>query len=122
MQNHPNEILIKRHLLRYLLGEISLRHFRRWFVPATWHVEEWAPVPLQDLVYGIKLRLAEYTSGHWSEAQLRELLLPFVRSYTVTLQEEPDIFMAPLAHQAGIACVQWFATQASGRQYEMAIR
>jgi hypothetical protein len=74
MRDHLNESSIRLRLLRYLDGTDSLRMFRQWFVPSTWNVEEWASPRLQELVYSIKLLLAEYTSGHRSEEDLRARL------------------------------------------------
>jgi hypothetical protein len=80
MPHDLSETLIRKKLDAFLAGKTSLEAFRRWFVPATWDVDEWASPRLQQFVYGIKLRLAEYSNNHWSKTELREKLLPFVTS------------------------------------------
>ncbi len=83
MQHNLNERLIRSKLANYLARKTSLQAFHRWFVLATWDIEEWAPAQLQELVYEIKLRLAEYSNGHWSEAEFRRelsLILGFYSS------------------------------------------
>lgn len=63
---------VRAHLQQYLLGAISLPDFHLWFV-------RWRRANLDDerhpLARMVDLRLAEYTTGHWTEPQLRERLL-----------------------------------------------
>lgn len=54
---------------------MSLSAFEEWLIPATWNLEKSEHPSLVDLVSQIKLLLAESSSGHWSEAELRERLL-----------------------------------------------
>jgi hypothetical protein len=46
------------------------------------------------LTHDIELRLAEYERGHWSEGQLRALLLNLLEGPTLAPSrlEEPDVF------------------------------
>ncbi len=69
------EGMIRHRLRHYLAGRISLTAFRAWFVPATWDVDDRATPRIWNLVSSIKLRMAEYTSGHWTEDELRALLV-----------------------------------------------
>lgn len=71
---------IRGELASYLNGNQSLREFYEWFAPETTDIHLWAPVQVQDLVYEIKLLLAEYSRGHRSEAELKAKLRPFVTS------------------------------------------
>ncbi len=84
MKQELTEDQIRKQLSRYIAGKISLQAFRDWLVPATWDVDKWPAASLRNLVYEIKLRLAEYTSGHWSEMDLREKLSPLIVAHTVT--------------------------------------
>ena len=63
---------IRDHLLRYLVREIDLETFETWFVEATWgqlgQVTPW----VAKQIGAIELLLAEYTSGHRTEEDLRE--------------------------------------------------
>lgn len=74
----PLDSRIRHRLARYLTGDITLRRFDEWFVPATWDVDKSGDQPTIDLTYEIILRLAEYSNGDCSEAQLKDLLRPLV--------------------------------------------
>jgi hypothetical protein len=65
---------IQEELADYLAGRQSLKEFASWFVPETWDIHLWAPRPVQEMVYGVKLLLDEYTSGAWSEDELKAKL------------------------------------------------
>lgn len=69
---------IREWLAKYLAGEISLHEFEDWFFPETWDVDQLDNLALTNLVYGIKLRLAEYSHGDWTEKELRDLLRSFI--------------------------------------------
>ncbi len=62
---------IRVALARYLDGSVSLREFDRWFTRATWEIVS-DPVA-EALADEIELRLSEYTSGHWTEEELRKI-------------------------------------------------
>jgi hypothetical protein len=74
---------IRGELASYLTGEQSLREFNSWFFPETWDIHQWAPVQVQDMVSKITLLLDEYSSGVWSETDLKAKLRPFVTSIEV---------------------------------------
>lgn len=74
---------IRDRLAAYLAGEISLREFEDWFFPETWDVDQLNNLALTNLVYGIKLRLAEFSHGDWTEKELHDLLRPFIEEYTM---------------------------------------
>jgi hypothetical protein len=72
----PLEAAIRHHLALYLANELSLRQFDEWFVPATWDVDKTGHQPAIELAYEIILRLAEYSNGDCTEADLKKLLRP----------------------------------------------
>src|ERR1700736_6735989 len=72
---------IRERLVAYLTGEIGLRDFRAWYVPTAWNVNTRRHGPIEDLVNEIDLRLAEFTNGHWSEDELRNVLRPLAQDY-----------------------------------------
>lgn len=74
---------IREQLARYLAKEISLREFEDWFFPETWDVDQLGDLALMNLVYGIKLRLAEFSHGDWTENELRSLLRPFIEKFDI---------------------------------------
>src|SRR5579862_1931524 len=55
---------IRVALREYLEGRMTLHAFEDWFVSHTWNVRQFAHPSLNDLVYEVELRLAEYTNGH----------------------------------------------------------
>jgi len=75
---------ITKRLDEYLSDAISREQFEDWFHRATLNLD------LQDwpadasLVWAIKLRLAEFTSGHMSEDELRIALREVAQEYENT--------------------------------------
>lgn len=65
---------IRTHLARYLAHRISLDEFDAWLAAVTWNVGDAENREAQWLADEIMLRLAEFSHGHWSEAELREHL------------------------------------------------
>lgn len=65
---------IVRRLNRYCVGAVSLQEFDSWFVSATAGVDRTGPPSVIDLSYEVFGRLAEYSNGDWSEAELKGLL------------------------------------------------
>lgn len=59
-------------------GDETLEEFGNWFVPATWDVGRTENQSTSDLTYEIILRMAEYSNGDCTEAQLKDLLRPLV--------------------------------------------
>ena len=84
---------IRNRLAEYLRGETTLRSFQEWFIRETWDIQNLAPQHILDLVYSIKLKLAEYTSGHLTENEVRETLRQYVEHFTMVLS-------FPAAHPA----------------------
>lgn len=70
--------LIETRLLSYVHGDISRQEFEGWFIPATWHIDRLGDEATSRLVKRIKLRLAEYLNGDWTERELREQLAGLV--------------------------------------------
>jgi hypothetical protein len=83
------DIEIREQLIEYLEGHVTLAEFQKWFVPVAWkETSSRALGPTKDLISGIELRLAEFTSGHWTETELKEKLADL--PYTATLTYGPD--------------------------------
>ena len=68
---------LRDQLRRYVDGEISLSEFDEWFVPATLDVERWDDPAAEELTWEIFLRIAEYSHGDWTEAELKQMLGSF---------------------------------------------
>jgi hypothetical protein len=80
------ENIIRERLAQYLDARITLREFQAWFVPATWNLEATADPAAFNLATEIELRLAEFTNGHITESQLRDIFLSIATTYTVTVE------------------------------------
>jgi len=81
--SHSLDYNIREQLAEYLAHEISLHVFEDWFFAETWDVDETDNQTLANLVYGIKLRLAEFSHGDWTEPELRSLLHSISERYVI---------------------------------------
>jgi len=59
-----------------VLGHQTLVEFEDWFAPVAMEIERSDNPAAMSLAYLIELRLAEYTSGHWTERELKGMLSP----------------------------------------------
>lgn len=82
------EVQVYRDLVSYLAGGMTLSEFRQRFDSLSWDVAEWN----SSLVSQIELALAEFSSGHRTEAELRKVLQSSTHSFT--LQTEPLVLAA----------------------------
>jgi len=73
---------IRQWLARFLHGEVSLDQFEDWLVGRSWNMHRDSDEAAQKLASAIELRLAEYSSGHLNDEQLRNELLPFATNYS----------------------------------------
>lgn len=78
---------IREQLSRFLAGDIDLRAFRDWFVPFAWNIEKRANAGTAEVVHQIDLVLSEFEHGDWSEAEMRDHLVPLVQNSRVRLHE-----------------------------------
>jgi hypothetical protein len=65
---------IRQQLSRWIGGEISLRQFEDWFVPATWDAHSAEDKEVEALADEIELNLSEFSDSVLSEQELREEL------------------------------------------------
>jgi hypothetical protein len=71
---------VYNQLASYAAGTISLREFQDWFDPLFWDTLGAPNDPeTRDLCAEIGLRLAEYSNGHWTEAELKTTLARMTR-------------------------------------------
>jgi hypothetical protein len=82
-----SDVEIREQLHRYLSREISLSDFKRWFVPATWNIDRDEDLCTRELAADIDLRLAEFSQGHWTEEELRDLFTSILetQSFEITI-------------------------------------
>lgn len=74
--HHPLSNAMQKHVQRYVAGDLTVSEFEAWFWPATIKVEQASDVRAEAMTYDIMLRLAEYSKGHGTEAELKDLLCP----------------------------------------------
>lgn len=79
------DIEIRQKVAEYLNLRVTLRDFHRWFIPATWDVDQCGDHEARELAHTIDLLLAEYTNGHLSEDHLRREMRPLVEDYSVSV-------------------------------------
>lgn len=75
------ELEVYQHLVRYLTGREELQSFRTWFDQNTWDRGSWN----SPLLGHIELALAELSSKHRTEAELREVLQSSLPQVTLHL-------------------------------------
>lgn len=80
---------IRDRLARYIAGELSLKAFEDWLIPATWEIHKFGDQDLVALAGAVKRRLAEFSSGHWTEEELKRQLMPMVTRYKLDLVSAP---------------------------------
>ncbi len=105
------EFTIREQLAKYLSHEISLRDFKDWFFSSTWDVDRIGDPVLTDLVYDIKLDLAEFSHGDWTEEELHDLLRSYLEKQVIGIPENnikygtlnPNISIPVLANPTVVA-------------------
>ncbi len=65
-------------LALYVGGERSFDAFQDWLIDALWRVDETGDVDAASLANRVENRIAEYTSGYCSEAELKQALRPLL--------------------------------------------
>jgi hypothetical protein len=79
------ESQIREKLGRYLRRDLSLDRFEDWIAGQSWNMHRDSSDPAQALASAIELRLAEHSSGHLSESDLREELRQFANPPVVQI-------------------------------------
>lgn len=85
------DLAIREQLAKYLAGQIPLAALQDWFIPKAWNIDKRGDLLVAELVHGIELRLAEYSSGHWTEDELKRGLQPFLTQYTIRMAAGPHM-------------------------------
>jgi hypothetical protein len=79
------EYQVRQWLIRYLSCEVSLDQLEDWLVKRSWNMHLDSDMGAQKLASAVELRLAEHSSGHLSEPELREELRSFANTYVTQL-------------------------------------
>lgn len=91
---------IRAKVFEYLRGQINREQFEAWFIPVVMTIEQSRNHVAVDLAYDVELALDEFSSGHWTEAELAELLRSQVTTYERRLNIPKDLDIAPGATTA----------------------
>ncbi len=67
---------IREAVTQYIAGRLALRQFQEWFASHTWNIDSRAGADdnLRRLANDVDLLLAEFSSGHWTEQELKDKL------------------------------------------------
>lgn len=65
---------IRGLIARYISREVSLREFQECFAPRVWDIDSTGDASAAQLAGRIELFLAEFSSGDWTEEELRKKL------------------------------------------------
>ncbi len=92
---------IREKISRYLRQEVSLDQFEDWLVQHSWNMHQDSDDDAQKLAASVELRLAERSSGHLNESELREELRSLLNVFPlridfklvpVSVPDEPKFF------------------------------
>lgn len=70
---------IRRNVARVVAGDLTIRQFEDWFVPATWDVERTADQEAIRLAHQVLHRVAEYDGGLWDDDEFLTRLRDFMQ-------------------------------------------
>lgn len=76
---------IRQSLIRYLRNEFTLDQLEDWLAQHSWNMHLDSDLAAQKLASAIELRLAEHSSGHLGEFEMREELRALVSAYATQL-------------------------------------
>lgn len=70
----PLKQSIRNKCADFMASRIDLESFHEWLAPIVWDIEDRNDPDAQELVYSIELAIAEFSAGHRSENELREVM------------------------------------------------
>jgi hypothetical protein len=70
------DLQIREKLAGYVTGRQSLKGFEEWFVPIAMAVEGRGNPGAIALAHLIELKLSEFSYGHWTEPELKQMFAP----------------------------------------------
>jgi hypothetical protein len=96
---------VLEYLTRYLVGDLTVADLHRWFMPRMWELPQADPGS-HRLARRVALRLAEFTSDHCTESELRDAFLELLPE-PVTLSTS----RSRVDHWGGPRRVAWSRSQ-----------
>lgn len=77
---------IRAKLSAFLEDKIDLDSFEDWLVQKTWNIHQSGSVASESLTFAIEESLAEYSSDHLTERQLRNELREVLNAENITAE------------------------------------
>ena len=71
---------IRERVTAYLAGDLTRSQFQDWLVANTWDVEQRGDPQATDLIYEIKLALAEHSRGDIGRTELDDRLRDAIKA------------------------------------------
>jgi len=68
---------LRSRIAAYLWGSLPLDDFDEWFSASTWNMHRDSNVQAQEMAAAVELLLAEHSSGHLTDDDLKAKLQPF---------------------------------------------
>jgi len=93
---------VLENLRRYLAGDLSVAEFHRWFMPRMWELPQADPGS-HRLSRQVALHLAEFTSDHGTESELRDALSELLPDADVT--QEPAETPGPVVIASNVTSI-----------------
>ena len=98
---------IRKQVIRYLAGDISLADLNAALVPLTWNIE-WRTDPrAASLGRDIELLLAEFSHGDWSKAELKSHLRTLLDAPSSFGVGETTVIITGSSSSFGSAQISW---------------
>jgi hypothetical protein len=92
---------IRSRVSQLLSGVVSLDEFDEWFSASTWNMHRDSDQEAQELAGAIELLLAEHSSGHLTDGDLRIKLSPFADLATAFIRDAHVEASTTIPAQAG---------------------
>ncbi len=83
-----DEAQLRLHLIKLIEGKLTLDEFEDQFVSASWNMHQDSSTSATALASAVELRLAEHSSGHLSESELRKELSGLVSGSIINLASD----------------------------------
>jgi hypothetical protein len=104
------ETTIRRHLVRYLAGQMSIDAFTDWLVGATWNIQNSGDAGASRLAYSVEHVLAEASDGLLTLDELRAELRGLTQHVNLNLTSQGRVEKprnVQVRHESSVATINW---------------
>lgn len=93
------ESKLREEIIKFVEGKLSLDSFEDNFVSNSWNMHQHSSASARALASALELRLAEHSSGHLSENELKSELVKLVSGVMiVSTDAEPAVVASSSSH------------------------